>query len=69
MEKSDCIKAVITLPYLNPLSTFCRDMENFLVKRMPFEGVAKSNLHLMTRQRLVMIWRLITEAIDQSFLI
>ena len=67
-EKSDSFKAVIQLPQLKA-GTFGKDLEDLLTRRLSFEAAAKSNIHLMARQRLAMTWRKIQQAIDQAFLI
>ncbi len=67
-ELSEAFKAVIQLPRVKA-GTFSEDLEEFLPRRMSFAAAHKSNIHLMTRQRLVMIWRDFKEAIERSFLI
>ncbi|MDL2227158.1 conjugal transfer protein TraL [Deltaproteobacteria bacterium OttesenSCG-928-M10] len=68
-EASATFKAIIELPALKP-ATFGRDFGEMLAKRASFEASIKSpRLHLMARQRLVMVWRNIKQVIDQAGLI
>lgn len=67
-EVESALKAVIEIPALKP-GTFGRDFEELLARHESFDAAIKSSLPLMTRQRLVSIWRNLDRAIDAARLI
>jgi hypothetical protein len=67
-ELKPVLRAVIEIPPLKP-GTFGRDFEELLARHDSFDTAINSSLPLMTRNRLVTIWRNLERAIDRAQLV